>query len=92
MASDIEVVLFYTFFILFVIYVSGLAGYNILINAEAIGTYELTEYSLDPFQAFGNFFTLFFIDTGYTVLGLILFAPYSIILIFVALRWLRGQG
>jgi len=86
-------ILFYLVFILFVAYVSGLAGYDILKNTEAIKNLPEIEPSnifsviLVPFQ---YFISLILISTEYTLLFTILLLPMTATLIWIILSWLRG--
>ena len=83
-------ILFFTIFISFVIYVSGLAGYSII--DSNISGFDLTDFSLNPFTAFSVFIALMFVNPIYSVLGIMLFLPYSLTISFIGLKWLRGTG
>lgn len=90
--NDVDFIIFYSLFILFVAYVGGLAGQSIVIGTEELSNFGITEVSLNPFTTFGVFFSLMLVGTPFTFLGILLFTPYSIGLIYIALKWARGTG
>ncbi len=99
MANDIEFIIFYTAFILFVVYMGGISGYSIIqagdfdICSETITQDCINlEFSLNPVTAFSTFAILLSINSTYQVLFTLIFVPYAIALIWIFFKWLRGTG
>lgn len=92
MSNDLGFIIFYSAFVLFIFYVGGLAGYSIISSSEDLSSISLTDFSLNPISAFQTFLTLMFVKSEYLVFGTLLFVPYTIAIIYLGLKWLRGTG
>lgn len=94
MANDLEFVLFFTFFVVFVVYVSGLAEVSIL-DSQGFETFT-PEEALNPLTSFFVFFSMLFVTSPVQGVSVIVFSifilPYTIAIIYLALKWLRGTG
>lgn len=88
--QDFEFILFFTIFVSFVVYVSGLAGYSIV--SSSLENYQISDFSLNPLTAFAVFLGLMFTNSTYAVLGILLFVPYGLTMTYLGLKWLRGTG
>lgn len=81
--AEHEFIIFYTMFILFVIYLSGLIGFSILQGTESIPT--STNFSFDFLQAFGIFSTLLLtgvVPEFQVIFGIIL-VPYIMGILYI---------
>ncbi len=92
--TDIKFVLFFTFFVGFVIYITGPSGHSILVS-EGLTMITPAE-SLNPISSFFTFFTMMLVSSpaqgpAVTVFTLV-FVPYLIVMGYLGLKWLRGTG
>lgn len=87
----LEFLLFYTTFLMFVIYISGLAGQTILSGTE--GFDNLKNAPLDAtniFSTFSYFTALLSISTEYQMLFVVVIFPFLVGLIWLIVEWIRG--
>lgn len=91
---DLEFVIFYAGVILFVLYIGGLSGYQIL-KSDQIGTFT-PEFNLNPISAIQTFFAVMTSATPasatYSTLFTLIFTPFLIGILFLTIKWLRGTS
>lgn len=81
--QEIKFIIFYTAMVLFIAYISGLAGVGILQNSELLPSNFVMDYN--PLTAFGVFVTLISTNAvpSFSLIFGIVFTPYLVALIYI---------
>jgi len=96
--TSIDIILFYSFFLFFVIELSAMAGTTIVKGVSPPTVPPLPTWATGftgLFYVVNNisyFFTLMTVSTPYKILGIVIFTPFTIILIWIIIRLIRGTG
>lgn len=92
METALKFFMFYSTFIMVVVYLSTLAGVSIF--SDEISTLIPASASdlLNPLWVFGSAWTLFTMTTEYQVLYTVLLVPFFVGLTYISVVLLRGGG
>jgi len=91
MITKIEFVFFYTLFLLFVIYISGMAGRTIFASNPAFENVPTDAATiLNPLANFGFWISLLTISTEYQILFTLVMLPMIVTLVWILIELARG--
>jgi len=82
----------YIIFLIFIVYMGGLLGSAVVTTGEmgdvAVALENLNP--LNPLDAFSFFYVLMTVNTGFAILGTLIFTPLVIVVFYIVLEYLRG--
>lgn len=84
--TEVSFLLYYATFLIFVVYVSGLAGYDIIMGMPDVQT-TFEAPSITNFLApFGYFLALLTLSTEYQIIFTLILSPVIIVLVYIIIK------
>ena len=84
--------LFYSILIFVIVYLSSMAGVSIVTTNGNPSNIVVPTNFLDPFATIGFFLALATTNSTYTLMSVVLLAPFAVMMVYAILQLIRGSG